>query len=122
MSDVRTAPVINHSIIDLGFSLVAQFCEQLRQPLCLTLLRNCMSPYDEAFGYATRLLGAVMLQPKLRSGLKAELGAFFPLILLRILEAERCVYGSLLPLGPQDLPQRISALGTLLNGLPAWIP
>lgn len=66
-----------------------EFCEQLRQPLCLALLRNCMSPYDEAFTAATKLFTAVLLQPKLRGGLKAELGAFFPLLLLRPLEADR---------------------------------
>ncbi|KAL0043362.1 hypothetical protein WJX79_002614 [Trebouxia sp. C0005] len=66
-----------------------EFCEQLRQPLCLALLRNCMSPYDEAFSAATKLFTAVLLQPKLRGGLKAELGAFFPLLLLRPLEADR---------------------------------
>lgn len=27
----------------------AEFAEQLRQPLCLALLRNCTSPYDEAY-------------------------------------------------------------------------
>ena len=66
-----------------------QFCDQLKQPLCLALLRNCMSPYDEAFAAATKLFTAVLLQPKLRGGLKAELGAFFPLLLLRPLEAEK---------------------------------
>jgi hypothetical protein len=48
-----------------------------------------MSPYDEAFTAATKLFTAVLLQPKLRGGLKAELGAFFPLLLLRPLEADR---------------------------------
>ncbi len=44
----------------------AQFCDQLRSPLCLTLLRNCTSPYDEAYSAAARLFTAVLLQPKLR--------------------------------------------------------
>lgn len=77
---------------DLCASIAAQFCEQLRQPLCLALLRNCMSPYDEAFTAATKLFTAVLLQPKLRGGLKAELGAFFPLLLLRPLEADRSAH------------------------------
>ena len=69
--------------------LCLQFCDQLKQPLCLALLRNCMSPYDEAFAAATKLFTALLLQPKLRGGLKAELGAFFPLLLLRPLEADK---------------------------------
>ncbi|KAK9804748.1 hypothetical protein WJX72_003264 [[Myrmecia] bisecta] len=67
----------------------SEFCEQLRQPLCLALLRNCMSPFDEAFAAATRLFNATLLQAKLRNGLKAELGAFYPLLLLRPLETDR---------------------------------
>lgn len=39
-----------------------QFSEQLRQPLCLALLRNCLSPYDEAYTLATRLFTAIILQ------------------------------------------------------------
>ena len=70
-------------------NLCLQFCDQLKQPLCLALLRNCMSPYDEAFAAATKLFTALLLQPKLRGGLKAELGAFFPLLLLRPLEADK---------------------------------
>ncbi|KAK9904753.1 hypothetical protein WJX75_001787 [Coccomyxa subellipsoidea] len=77
-------------------ALRAEFCDQLRSPLCLTLLRNCTSPYDEAYSAAARLFTAVLLQPKLRSGLKAEMGAFYPLLLLRPLEAERPEPGQLL--------------------------
>ena len=43
-----------------------QFCEQLRQPLCLALLRNCTSVFDEAYSAATRLFTAILLRPKLR--------------------------------------------------------
>ncbi len=43
-----------------------QFCGQLRAPLCLALLRNCTSAYDEAYAAATRLFGAILLQPRLR--------------------------------------------------------
>lgn len=47
----------------------AEFSEQLRQPLCLALLRNCMSPYDEAYALATRLFTAIILQvtPQLKA-------------------------------------------------------
>ena len=51
----------------LDFALCTQFCEQLRQPLCLALLRNCTSVFDEAFSAAARLFTAILLQPKLRS-------------------------------------------------------
>ncbi len=66
-----------------------QFCGQFKQPLCLALLRNCVSPYDEAFSAATKLFAAVLMLPKLRSGLKAELGAFLNLLLLRPLETDK---------------------------------
>ena len=51
----------------LTAALCMQFCEQLRQPLCLALLRNCTSVFDEAFSAAARLFTAILLQPKLRS-------------------------------------------------------
>ena len=69
----------------------AQFCERLRQPVCLALLRNCLSPYAEAAGGAARLFAALLSAPRLRAGLKAELGAFYPLLLLRPLETDTCV-------------------------------
>lgn len=39
-----------------------EFAEQLRQPLCLALLRNCTSPYDEAYSLV-RTLSANMFRP-----------------------------------------------------------
>lgn len=62
------------------------FMHHLRQPLCITLLRNCLATDPAAFQLAIKLLLAVMTQPKLRRGLKAELGAFYPLFVLRPLE------------------------------------
>ena len=53
------------------------------------MLRNAVSVYDEAHGAAVRLLACVLRQPSLRASLKAELGAFIPLLLLRPLEQER---------------------------------
>ena len=46
-----------------------QFCEQLRQPLCLAMLRNCTSAFDEAYSAAARLFTTILLQPKLRWGM-----------------------------------------------------
>ncbi|GFH08479.1 SEC7 domain-containing protein [Haematococcus lacustris] len=56
----------------------------LRHPLCITLLRNCASTDTAAFQLAIKLLLAVMLQPKLRRGLKPELGAFYPFSLKQL--------------------------------------
>jgi len=66
-----------------------QFCEQLRQYLWPALLRNSLSPYREAFSAVTHLLASILTQPKLRAGLKVEINAFYPLVLLRPLEAEK---------------------------------
>lgn len=33
---------------------------ELRQPLCLVLLRNCASPYDQAVTAAVRLFEAIL--------------------------------------------------------------
>lgn len=76
------------------------FCEQLRFPLCLVLIRNC-NPAEtkvsftqieracfQAFQFAIRLFVSVMMQMQIRLGLKAELGALYPLLLLRPLEAD----------------------------------
>lgn len=70
-----------------------EFAGELRAPLCLVLLRNCMSPFDEAVRAAVRLLCALAAAPRLRAGLRAELGALYPLLLLRPLEAARSVGG-----------------------------
>lgn len=73
----------------LAHASVVQFCEQLRQYLWPALLRNSLSPFREAFAAVTRLLASTMLQQRLRAGLKTEIGAFYPLMLLRPLEASR---------------------------------
>ena len=67
----------------------SQFCEQLCQALCSAMLRNAVSVYDEAHAAAVRLLACMLGQPPLRASLKAEMGAFVPLLLLRPLEQER---------------------------------
>ncbi|KAG2495708.1 hypothetical protein HYH03_006308 [Edaphochlamys debaryana] len=73
------------------------FVRHLHQPVCLALLRNCSPADPAAFALAVRLLTAVLMQPKLRRGLKAELGAFYPLLLLRPLEGELASPGDLAP-------------------------
>ena len=64
------------------------FCRHLRQPLCLALLRNCAAADPQAYALAVRLLSAILALPRLRLGLRAELGAFLPLLVLRPLEQE----------------------------------
>jgi hypothetical protein len=78
------------------------FCRHLRQPLCLVLLRNCAAADPAAYALAVRLLGSILSLPRLRLGLRAELGAFYPLLLLRPLEQEA-----------PDLGTLTAALGTL---------
>lgn len=36
------------------------FCRQLRQPLCMALLRNCATPDSAAYGLALKLLMAIL--------------------------------------------------------------
>lgn len=76
-----------------------------------------MSPYDEAFAAATRLYAGILVQPRLRAGLKAELGAFYPLLLLRPLESERPEPAQIL--ASLDALRTISSQPQLLVGPPA---
>lgn len=80
------------------------------------MLRNAVSVYDEAHTAAVRLLACVLAQPNLRASLKAEMGAFVPLLLLRPLEQDRwaacCQHAHL-----QQPPLRATACASLVN---AW--
>ena len=64
----------------------SELAVHLRQPLCLTILRNCKSPYPEAVAASVQVLCCVMSASSLRMNLQAELGALYPLVLLRPLE------------------------------------
>ena len=83
-----------------------EFSQQLRQPLCLSLLRNCISPYDEAIQAAVSILTAIITVQRLREFLKAEIGALYPLLFLRPLEAER-------PESPQQVLSALNGLASL---------
>lgn len=52
----------------------------------MALLRNCATPDSAAYGLALKLLVAILNLPRIRLGLRAELGAFYPLLVLRYLE------------------------------------
>lgn len=79
-----------------------EFCRHLTQPLAITLLRNCSAADGATFQLAIRLLVTIMLKSKLRRLLKAELGAFYPLFILRPLET-----------GRHDLPTLHTVLGSV---------
>ena len=62
-----------------------RYAAAIKQYLCLSLLKNCQSAAVPA---AVRLCASIFLTllTKFRSGLKAEVGVFFPMILLRPIE------------------------------------
>ncbi|XRB00985.1 brefeldin A-inhibited guanine nucleotide-exchange protein [Pycnococcus provasolii] len=59
----------------------------LRPSFSVCLLRNALSPIPAVFQQVRQLLGSLLLQPAFRAALKPEVGAFYPLVLLRSLEA-----------------------------------
>jgi len=65
-----------------------EFALQLRQPLCLAVLKNCaLTGSDVGVAAAGKIFSAMVLTPALRQGLKAEVGALYPLLLLKPLES-----------------------------------
>lgn len=60
----------------------------LRQPMCMVLLRSSAMEDAAAFQLAPRLFACILCRTPLRFSLKAELGAFFPLLLHKPLEME----------------------------------
>lgn len=79
------AKVLTNPIHDWD-NMRSELAVQLRQPLCLTILRNCKSPYPEAVAASVKVLCCVMSASSLRTNLQAELGALYPLVFLRPLE------------------------------------
>lgn len=95
----------------MSHALVCHDCAALRQMLphfahmsfwpaslsCLAGLPNCLPAQQrkawhsplQALTAAVKIFGTVLAVPRLRSGMKAELGALYPLLLLRPIEAER---------------------------------
>jgi len=99
------------------------FCRQLRQPLCMALLRNCATPDSAAYSLALKLLMAILNLPRMRHGLRAELGAFYPLLVLRYLEQQQACLAStaLQPQQQQQVqapdPANVAAALSALQGL-----
>ena len=52
--------VLTNPMHDWGHAMRPEFAAELRQPLCLLLLRNCMSPTDQAVTAAVRIFSAVL--------------------------------------------------------------
>jgi brefeldin A-inhibited guanine nucleotide-exchange protein len=68
------------------FATSEKFAAAIKQYLCLSLLKNCAS----AIPHALRLSCSIFLTliSKFRQSLKAEIGVFFPMILLRSIEPQ----------------------------------
>ena len=68
------------------FATSEKFATAIKQYLCLSLLKNCAS----AIPHALRLSCSIFLTliSKFRQSLKAEIGVFFPMILLRSIEPQ----------------------------------
>ncbi len=55
----------------------------------LDAVSTSQSCYLQALTAAVKIFNTVLAVPKLRSSMKAELGALYPLLLLRPIESER---------------------------------
>ncbi|KAG6550387.1 hypothetical protein Mapa_008350 [Marchantia paleacea] len=61
-----------------------RFLGAIKQYLCLSLLKNIASPMMNVFQLSCSIF--MSLVSRFRAGLKAEIGVFFPMIVLRVLE------------------------------------
>lgn len=64
--------------------LVNRFLGAIKQYLCLSLLKNSASTLMIIFQLSCSIF--ISLVSRFRAGLKAEIGVFFPMIVLRVLE------------------------------------
>uniref|UniRef100_A0ACD5TW08 Uncharacterized protein n=1 Tax=Avena sativa TaxID=4498 RepID=A0ACD5TW08_AVESA len=62
-----------------------RFLGAIKQYLCLSLLKNCASSHMIVFQLSCSIF--ISLVARFRPGLKAEIGVFFPMIILRVLES-----------------------------------
>lgn len=71
---------------NLLFSLLlwSRFLGAIKQYLCLSLLKNSASTLVIVFQLSCSIF--ISLLSRFRAGLKAEIGVFFPMIVLRVLE------------------------------------
>ncbi|KAG8096800.1 hypothetical protein GUJ93_ZPchr0013g34493 [Zizania palustris] len=66
------------------FRTSERFLGAIKQYLCLSLLKNCASAHMIVFQLSCSIF--ISLVSRFRPGLKAEIGVFFPMIILRVLE------------------------------------
>lgn len=66
------------------FMFGCRFLGAIKQYLCLSLLKNIASPMMNVFQLSCSIF--MSLVSRFRAGLKAEIGVFFPMIVLRVLE------------------------------------
>lgn len=66
------------------FFNMSRFLGAIKQYLCLSLLKNCASSHMIVFQLSCSIF--ISLVARFRPGLKAEIGVFFPMIILRVLE------------------------------------
>ena len=97
------------------FATSEKFAAAIKQYLCLSLLKNCASAISQALRLSCSIF--LTLISKFRQSLKAEIGVFFPMILLRSIE----------PQPPGSSPQQPSAPTLWARGvasrsapLPRW--
>ncbi|KAL1532818.1 brefeldin A-inhibited guanine nucleotide-exchange protein 5-like isoform X1 [Salvia divinorum] len=83
---------------DVSFTRNSQFIDSLRGHLSFALLRASVSQSPVLFQHAAGIFSVVLLQ--FRESLKAEIGVFFPIIVLKVLDGS-------------DLNQKLVVLRTL---------
>ncbi|CAA0841110.1 HOPM interactor 7 [Striga hermonthica] len=83
---VLSLELLQGSLEDVGDSLTKniQFIDSVRAHISYVLLRASVSPSSLLFQYATGILSVLLL--RFRGSFKAEIGAFFPVIVLKSLE------------------------------------
>ncbi|KAL0051487.1 hypothetical protein WJX82_008426 [Trebouxia sp. C0006] len=95
------------------FRTSEKFSSAIKQYLCLSLLKNCTSSIPQAFALSCSIF--LTLMAKFRHSLKAEIGVFFPMIMLKAIEAPQSPAGT--PFGsapPQvDMAQRFVVIRCL---------
>jgi hypothetical protein len=84
------------------FRSTERFVSAIKQYLCLSLLKNCQSAVPAALRLCCSIF--LTLMTKFRKNLKAEIGVFFPMILLRPIEP--AVTGATPNAGGERAPRR----------------
>ena len=74
------------------FRTSEKFSSAIKQYLCLSLLKNCTSSIPQAFALSCSIF--LTLMAKFRHSLKAEIGVFFPMIMLKAIETPQAPQGT----------------------------